>query len=147
MIPRTVTALAGSSLLILALAGCTAATPTPEPTPEPIAAEESCAQFDDVQTILVNAQGARRDERMEEQEYQGWLRLAARALSRIDVQPGTDVATALQHAQDAAPAVKLGAVASSGINESTAWFEAVDEVRLACEASGVELAVERFVGG
>lgn len=147
MIPRNVTALAGLSLLAALLVGCTVTTPSIEITPEPVAAEVSCGQFGDVQAIVVNAQKARADLRMQEQEYQGWLRLAARVLSRIDVQPDSDLAAALQHAQEAAPAVPLGAIVPSGINESKEWFDAVDEVRLGCEASGVELALEGFVGG
>jgi hypothetical protein len=147
MNPRTVVALAGLPFLMFSLVGCSATNADVEVTPEPITAGVSCGQFGDVQTIVFNAQTARKDLRMEEQEYQGWLRLAARVLSRIDVQPDSDLAIAVQHAQDSAPAAPLGSIVPSGINESTVWFEAVDEVRIACEAGGAEFALEGFVGG
>ena len=133
----------GSALL----AGCTP--PTPDPTPSPVAADpvEQCAQWADVETIIFNAGSAFRDGRTQEQEYQGWLRLAARALSRIDAEVTTSLGAAIAAAQLAAPAVPIGLVGEPLDPLSPEWATASVAVRDACKAEGIEPVGEGFTGG
>ena len=129
------------------LASCS--TPTPEPTPTPDTADpvELCAQFGDVETIIFNAGAAFRDGRAAEQEYLGWLRLATRELSRIDADQATALGAAIANAQEVAPAMPIGAVAAPFDPLSAEWGDASMAVRQACNAEGVEFAVEGFTGG
>lgn len=128
------------------LPSCTA--PQPVPTPPPAAdPAELCAQFGDVQTIVFNAGAAQRDGRMTQQEHDGWLRLAARVLSRIEADPSTDVGAAIAAAQAAAPAVPLGQADEPFDPLSSAWSGATAAVRDACAAAGAELVIEGFTGG
>ena len=137
-------------MLLLAaplLVSCT--TSAPEPTPPAITADpvEVCAQFSDVGTIIFNAGSGLRDGRMAEQEYQGWLRLAARVLSRIDADDTTDLGAAIAAAQAAAPAVPIGIVQDVLDPLSSEWTVAQDSVRAACSAAGAEVVGEGFTGG
>ncbi len=137
-------------MLLLAastLGSCSA--PAPEPTSEPTAADpvELCAQFSDVETIIHNAGSAFRDGRAAEQEYQGWLRLAARVLSRIDADESTDLGAAIAAAQAAAPAVPIGIVGDAFDPLSPEWSTAEVAVRDACSAAGTEVVGEGFTGG
>ena len=147
MNPRTVAAAAALLLAASTLASCTV--PEPEPTAPPAAADaaELCAQFADVQTIMFNALTAQREGRAQEQEFQGWMRLAARVLSRIDADEATSIGAAIAHAQREAPPVPIGRVEDGVDPLSESWGAATDAVRVACEAEGVELAIEGFSGG
>ena len=141
---------AGPAALVLAasiLASCSA--PTPEPTTPPDAADpaEVCTEWADIETIIINAGSAFRDERTEEQEYQGWLRLAARALSRIDADSSTSLGAAIAAAQAAAPAVPIGRVGDDFDPLSPEWTTASVAVRDACEAEGFPPVGEGFSGG
>ena len=147
MTTRTAAVVAGLVLAASILASCTA--PTPEPTAAPDAADpaELCAQFADVETIIFNAGAALRDGRATEQEHQGWLRLAARELSRIEADVATSLGAAIANAQEIARAIPLGRVAETFDPLSTEWGDAHTAVLLACEAEGVELVIEAFTGG
>jgi hypothetical protein len=141
---------AGAAALLLSaalLTSCSA--PEPEPTAQPEAADpvELCAAFADVETIIINAGTGFRDARMQEQEYQGWLRIAARALSRIDADVATSLGAAIAAAQLAAPAVPIGTVGEAFDPLSTNWGAASIAVRDACLAEGIELVGEGFTGG
>ena len=142
---------AGVAALLLAasmLAACTPP-PQPDPTASPDTADptELCAQFGDVDTIILNAGSALRDGRVQEQEYRGWLRLAARALSRIPVDVSTSVGAAIANAQDVAPATPIGVVGEAWDPLSTEWGNASFAVRAACEAEGTPVVGEAFTGG
>ena len=108
--------------------------------------EETCHQFSDVRTIVDNAWVGVSEGRMERQEQEGWLRLATRVLDRIPSTGDGDVSDALAAAKDAAPAVPLGAYGPPTI-ESDEWADAANDLVDACNAAGVEFAVERFTGG
>ena len=146
MTPRAA-AVVGLVLAASILASCTP--PTPEPTAAPDAPDpvELCAQFADVETIIFNAGAALRDGRAAEQEHQGWLRLAARELSRIEADVATSLGAAIANAQEIAPVMPIGTVAEPFDPLSTEWGDAHTAVRVACEAEGVELAIEGFTGG
>ena len=140
---------AGAALLLAASILASCSTQSPEPTSSPDAADpaELCAQFADVETIMFNAGSALRDGRAQDQEFQGWMRLAARVLSRIDADEATSIGAAITAAQGAAPAVPIGVV-NDGVDPlSEGWGAASDAVRTACEAEGVEFAIEGFTGG
>ena len=140
-------AVAGLVLAASILASCTA--PTPEPTAAPDAADpaELCAQWADVETIIFNAGSAFRDGRTQEQEYQGWLRIAARALSRIDADVTTAIGAAIANAQEVAPATPIGLIGEPFDALSAEWGEASVAVRDACEAEGFPPVGEGFTGG
>ena len=129
------------------LASCSS--PAPEPTPSPDAADaaELCAQWADVETIIFNAGSAFRDGRTEEQEYQGWLRIATRALSRIDADVATTLGAAIANAQDVAPATPIGMTGDPFDPLAADWGDASLAVRAACEAEGFPPVGEGFTGG
>ena len=140
----------GAAALVLAasiLVACTA--PEPEPTAAPDAADpaEVCAQFGDVETIIINAGSALRDGRMDEREYQGWLRVATRVLSRIPADPSTSIGAAIANAQDVAPATPIGIIGDDFDALSGEWGAASLAVYEACEAEGVPVVGEGFSGG
>ena len=147
MNPRTVATAAALLLAASTLASCTA--PNPEPTAPPAAADAAdlCAQFADVQTIMFNAHNAQREGRAQEQEFQGWVRLATRVLSRIDADEATSLGAAIAQAQGEAPPVPIGRNEDGVDPLSESWGEAAEAVRKACEAEGVEIAIEAFSGG
>ena len=141
---------AGVAALVLAasiLVSCSA--PEPEPTAPPDAADpaEACAQFGDVDTIISNAGSALRDGRMQDQEHQGWMRVAARVLSRIPADVSTSIGAAIANAQEVAPATPIGLVGEEWDPLSTEWGSASESVRAACEAEGTPVVGEAFTGG
>ena len=147
MTTRATVGVAGLVLVASILASCTA--PTPEPTATPGVADpaELCARWADVETIILNAGSAFRDGRTQEQEYQGWLRIAARALSRIDADVTTSIGAAIANAQEVAPATPIGQVGEPFDALSAEWGEASVAVRDACEAAGFPPVGEGFTGG
>ena len=147
MNPRTAATAAALLLAASTLASCTA--PEPEPTAPPAAADaaELCAQFGDVETIIGNAGSGLRDGRMQQQEYEGWLRVAARVLSRIPADPDTSIGAAIASAQEIAPAVPIGVIGEGFDALSTEWGAASLAVHDACEAEGVPVVGEGFTGG
>ena len=147
MNPRTTATAAALLLAASTLASCTA--PQPEPTAPPAAsdAEEACAQFGDVETIIGNAGSSLRDGRMQQQEYEGWLRVAARVLSRFPADPENSIGAAIAAAQDAAPATPIGIVGEAFDPLSAEWGTASLAVHGACEAEGVPVVGEGFTGG
>ena len=139
-------ALAGA----LALVGCTADSEPALSAPTSAAAstsdEVTCTAFSDVLTITANADTAVRDGRMAAQEQQGWYRLATRVLDRVPTSGEGDVSNAASELKDAAPAISLGAMASSGIG-SAEWNDGLDQLSLACADAGAETAIQMFTGG
>jgi len=106
----------------------------------------TCTGFNDVMTIIVNADHGLADGRMAEQEQQGWYRLATRVLDGVPTRGEgavSDVTTAMK---DLAPRVALGAMGTTGIG-STEWNVARDDLSTACSDAGTEMAVEGFTGG
>lgn len=108
--------------------------------------EDTCRLFSDVMTIVRNAEVGVIEGRMEEQEQQGWQRLATRVLDRIPTTGSGDVSDALAAAKAAAPAVPLAAYGPPTI-ESEEWQDAASSVITACNDAGFEFGVEMFTGG
>jgi hypothetical protein len=134
----------------LALSGCTATSaPAVSPTPSATVSTTdaaTCTAFGDVLTITGNADAGLRDGRMATQEQQGWYRLATRVLDRVPTSGKGDVSEATAALRDAAPAIGLGAMASSGIG-SVDWNDGVDRLSRACADAGAETASSMFTGG
>lgn len=142
----TAVALAGA----LALSGCAAGSEA-APSAEPAAAVSTtdaatCAGFNDVLTITANADAGLRDGRMAAQEQEGWYRLATRVLAGVPTRGDGAVSDAAAALTTAAPAVDLGAMATTGIG-STEWNSGLQEMSTACAAAGAETAVEMYTGG
>ena len=147
MNPRIAATAAALLLAASTLASCTAPEPEPAASPAGTDAEDVCAQFGDVETIIGNAGSALRDGRMQQQEYDGWLRVAARVLSRIPADTDDAIGAAIVAAQDAAPATPIGIVGEGFDPLSAEWAAASLAVHGACEAEGVPVVGEGFTGG
>lgn len=157
------TALAALALTATMLAGCSttapaAADPTPtapKPTasaaPEPASAvttaapdEVTCAAFGDVVTILGNVDVALNEDRMGQQEKNGWYALASRVLANVPSADAGPVAEALA-------AVKAEVPPAQGVERVTfgkpggAVFGA--DLYEACRAAGFEVVLNGFTGG
>ncbi|WP_342001472.1 hypothetical protein MRBLWH7_001869 [Microbacterium sp. LWH7-1.2] len=144
--------------MIASAAGCAALTPT-DTAPDtastaiatPSAAEhmvtdaESCAAFGDVLTILHNAMVGLTEERMTQQEYDGWLRLATRVLDRVPTSGKGAVSDAIAALKEAAPPLPQGAMGSTTLGTPELYNGA--SLADACSAAGAELAAEGFTGG
>jgi hypothetical protein len=141
----------------MSLVGCTTSSDEPPPPSAAAPAEEvvepagdagaaSCLGVGDVLTIVENADLALDEGRIEEQEHQGWYRLATRVLARLPVGGDGAVDAAVADLQAAAPPVALGAASQTSIG-SADWADASNEVREACEEIGVDVALEIFTGG
>jgi len=133
----------------LALTGCATgadAAPT-ETSASAVAAtdEMTCAGFGDVLTITANADAGLRDGRMEEQEQQGWYRLATRVLDRVPVREEGAVSDAMVELKDAAPAIAIGVIETPGIG-SAEWDSANQALGDACADVGGP-SIEMFTGG
>ena len=139
---RPVYALAALTLL---LAGCASAPePTPTPTTEPIAAAETCKQWSNlVLTPIANATVAFIDGRMAAQEVEGIGRTTAEALDLIVVEPGGDLAFAIDTARD----IPDDELVSPGEVDSEAWAFAAGGVEKACNDAGAEVWVNMWTGG
>jgi hypothetical protein len=145
-------ALAGA----LALSGCSAGaeadeSASPSAAPAPAAAEsttdaESCAGFNDVLTITINADKGFRDARMAEQEQMGWYRLATRILEGVPTSGEGQVSDTIATLKSIAPEIKLGAIEPTEIG-STEWNQGVQDLSTACAATGTEMAAESYTGG
>lgn len=107
--------------------------------------KESCAAFGDVLTVLHNAMTGLREERMTQQEYDGWLHLATRVLDRVPVSGEGTVSDAITELKESAPPVPQGAMASTTI-ATPEWYD-LEDLADACAAAGAELAAEGFTGG
>ncbi|WP_309105230.1 hypothetical protein [Microbacterium sp.] len=130
-----------------ALAGCSSSTP-----PEPSASDAviidatTCEAFGDVLTITFNADIARDEGRMQQQEHAGWHRLATRVLHRLPTTGDGAVSDAIAALRGAAPPIALGASGAARVG-SDAWNEAFSALMTACEDAGSALASEGFTGG
>lgn len=134
----------------LVLTGCTRASESAaSPTPSAAASTTdavTCTAVSDVLTITANADAGLRDGRMAAQEQQGWYRLATRILDRVPTSGDGDVNDATAALRNVAPAIALGAVASTGIG-SADWNDGLDKLSLACANVGAETAIQKFTGG
>lgn len=129
------------------LSGCTAAVPAEEPSPSADRAGELCREFGDVLTIVNNAGTALREERMAEQEHQGWQRLATRVLDRLDTEGAGEVGEVVGELQESVEAAPFGGGTGVPAFTSDAWWEGYQRLMDACEDAGTELASEGFTGG
>lgn len=122
------------------------ATATPSSSPASTVTDaESCAAFGDVLTILHNAMVGLTEERMTQQEYDGWLRLATRVLDRVPTSGEGAVSDAIATLKAAAPPLSQGAVGSTEIGTQE-WYTAAS-LADACAAAGGQLAADAFTGG
>jgi hypothetical protein len=144
MFPRQIAVVA----VVAALAGCSA-TPAPVPTPESIPAATTCDTLTDVLTVLYNADISLRDGRSSQQEHNGAMYLAARILSRIQVEPSGGLEDPVRRLQAAAPlpSPSLGNKDGSFDADSAAWGDALSDASDACLAAGSEVATFAWTGG
>jgi hypothetical protein len=132
--------------LAVGATGCSA--PVPD-APTAIPPEQTCAELSDVGTLVSNLHFAQTEGRLAGNEYSGAMRLAARMLGRVGVEPGTELARIVSALQDAAPVSQ-----SAGVDPTAAeWYETWADVQDACnEAMGVTdpldgFGIEGWVGG
>lgn len=121
------------------------ATPSPTTRDATVTDEESCEVFTDVSTILQNATAGLHDERMTQQEYDGWLRLATRVLDRVPTRGEGAVSDAIDALKEAAPAVPAGTYGAASIG-TPEWYAAAPLAK-ACSAAGYQIFAEGFTGG
>lgn len=129
----------------------TIATPLSTPvTPDPAVTDvKSCEVFSDVLTILHNAMSGLHDERMTQQEVNGWLQLATRVLDRIPTTGEGAVSDGIAALKAAAPATPSGTspLGTSGTPIGTPeWYNAAT-LNDACNAAGYQITVQAFTGG
>ena len=133
---------------VLVLAGC-AATPEPAPvvTTEPIAAQLTCDQFSTlVETPIHNATTGPQVAELPQEYVDGMYRIAARALPLIEVEPGTELETAIAGAQ--ALVGSEDTLDYPNFDPTTAeWQGAREAVLDACLAEGIEMYAEGWIGG
>ena len=113
--------------------------------PSAVTDVDSCEAFGDVSTILQNAMSGLYDERMSQQEYDGWLRLATRVLDRVPTRGEGAVSDAIAALKEAAPAIPIGAIGATSIGTSE-WYVAAPLVEV-CREAGSEIVTEGFTGG
>ena len=155
---------AGAVLVLLGASGCAAvgsaetgsanaesSLVTESPTPEPASPESTeaadeitCAAYGDVVTILHNAQTAYFEDRMTQQELDGWFAVASRVLGNIPAAETGTVSEALAALQEAVPPVP-------DLRKTNFPFPDVDlpgvELSEACSEAGFEIAINAFTGG
>ncbi|CAN5133544.1 hypothetical protein BH11ACT3_BH11ACT3_08040 [soil metagenome] len=132
-------------LSTFALSSCSAPEPAPTATPVSIRAEDTCEQFADVMTLMFNMAGAHRDGRISDQELLGATQLAARILSHVQVEPETDLATAIADAQAA-----LTVNTTVPIDEfapPTDWNDARSTVADLCQQVDPDFGIAGWTGG
>ena len=132
-------------VMALALAGCGAAT-VPLPTPDPIPAATTCDTVSDVLTLLYNADISLEDGRSSQQEHNGAVVLASRVLSRIQVEPGSDLEDPVGRLLDAVPLKQTQATGTFD-RDSAGWTNALDDVTESCAAAGSDIGVHLWTGG
>jgi hypothetical protein len=143
-VKRPVYLIVGAALLLAGCASPPEPVPTTEPTTEPIAASDTCKQWSNlVLTPLANATVAFIDGRMEAQEVEGIGRTTAEALDLITVEPGGDLAFAIQTARD----IPDDELVNPGDVDSEGWAFAAGGVEKACSDSGAEVWVNMWTGG
>ncbi len=125
---------------LLLVAGCTASPPPASDVAE-VTASDTCAALGDVGTLVLNVKTADAQGRVVGGEFDGAMRLAARWVHRIPVEPGTDLAAAIDGVIDAAP---LQAGVDPLSDEWNAAFAAAGDV---CEAETGSFGVEGWNGG
>jgi hypothetical protein len=107
---------------------------------------DSCVAVGDVMTIVMNADTAVREGRMQAQEQQGWYRLATRVLDQVPTTGQGAVSDTVAQLQAAAPPIAFGAMQLAGVG-SGEWDNAFQALTTSCEDAGAELAIEGFTGG
>jgi hypothetical protein len=124
----------------------TAGSATPTPTAGSVTDEVTCTAFGDVLTIVTNADVALREGRMQEQEQQGWDRLATRVLDRIPTSGDGAVSNAVAALKEVVPAIPLGVIQTTAVGSSE-WASGSREVVDACADAGADVIGEGFTGG
>jgi len=118
-----------------------------------VPAEDTCTELSDVGTLVNNWRFAQSQGRLIENEYNGGMRLAARMLARVPVEPGTPLADAVADLQALAPATPPGGIGTGVDPENVEWYAAFSAVADACNAAlGATdvldgFATEGWVGG
>jgi hypothetical protein len=133
----------------LATSGCTGSDTSSSPvlTSAPSTTDAvTCAGFNDVLTITSNADAGLRDGRMAPQEQEGWYRLATRVLDGVPTRGEGAVSDAVDALKKVAPAIKIGAIGTTGIG-SAGWESGFQKLSNACSEADVETAIEMFTGG
>lgn len=108
---------------------------------------EICSAYGDVLTILGNADAGLGEGRMEQQEHDGWYRLATRVLDRLPSGEGSVVREAIAELQTIAPAIAPGAGDDPADIRSRQWWDAEEVLGSACDDLGTPLAINMFTGG
>ncbi len=140
--------IAVACLATLALEGCTAQpAPIPALSVAPVTVEETCAEVGDVLTIIANAQSSYALGRSIPQEYDGAMQLAARIMSRVQVDEGTDLGKAMVVAKAIAIAPPIGRVGPVLNPDSKEWRDAVMSMSDACLAAGTPIGISMWTGG
>jgi len=83
---------------------------------------------------------------MAPQEQEGWYRLATRVLDGVPTRGEGAVSDAADALKSVAPAIKIGAMGTTGIG-SAEWDGALQKFSDACTEADIETAVEMFTGG
>jgi hypothetical protein len=107
---------------------------------------ETCQAFGDVMTIIVNADVALKEGRMQAQEHEGWYVLATRVLNRVPTRGEGAVSDAVAALKQLAPASIQGVDGTSELGTQV-WGNQTQALDSACAAAGTELAVSAFTGG
>jgi len=132
--------------LTLALAGCSAppaAEPTPTPTPEPISAETTCTQYSETTgTLLMNAAHEFQLGITTEAKREEMIADAYAKLRDVEVEPGSELDSRLETLE----AFSLDEYPRT-LGPEDAWGDAVNDLRLSCEAAGAEFYVNVWNGG
>ncbi|MFB7252387.1 hypothetical protein [Microbacterium sp. NPDC056234] len=158
----------GAALVILGASGCTAVgsaetdsaraestrvTETPSPSNEPPSSESTaaadeitCAAYGDVVTILHNAQTAYFEERMTQQELDGWFAVASRVLGNIPSADTGTVSESLVALQEAVPAVADLRKTNFPFPDGEVDVPGVS-LSEACREAGFEVVINAFTGG
>lgn len=127
----------GATMILLSACATPSPDPLPTPTVEAVSLQDSCLELSDVQTLTFHLRLMYDEGRLSDLEWQGVRQLAARMVTRIDVEPGSELEPKLGALQKLAEPNDSG---SLGIidPESLEWNEALQGVAAVCgEALGI----------
>ena len=126
----------------LALTGCaqdTYSTGSKTPTASASVTDaETCQAFGDVMTIIVNADVALKEGRMQAQEHEGWYVLATRVLNRVPTRGEGAVSDAVAALKQLAPASIQGVDGTSELGTQV-WGNQTQALDSACAACSLRL--------